>query len=697
MAKSTEITEYKPRLPYHPALKEKIGIGPGEWNVLVDTVFPSAKTAGAVALAVSYCKARKLDIFKRVVHIVPIWDKERGCMVETVWPGIAEHRTTASRTREYAGHDECVFGPDVQQTFADGDRDITVTFPAWAQMTVYRLVQGQRCPFPGPKVRWLETYASKKNDAPNSMWADRPYGMIEKCFDEETEVLTDRGFEPFSAVTGRILEVTESGLEPTAAEPFQQDWNGPMVAVTGEAMNFMVTPNHDMLTNFGKIEAGELFKKASSRPKYRIPLSVTGTKNDLGISDADIILSAAVLCDGYANGAFWSVGVSKRYKIECLEEVGRHHSRQTRAMAGAVAQTSTRTITTTLDREVFDYAMYKVPLVMRDKQPNFSLILRLSRYQARLFADMLVYFDGSVTPTGTRRFYSSDAGRLAGFEIAAVAGGYSVSPRSERTSDISEKPNFYVTISDKESLPVVGSSASGDNMNALRVRGSVRTIRQTNAVPRQVWCVTVPSGVIVVRRHGLSMLCGNCAEAAALRSAFPEELGDEPSEVEASGRNWHGRPAVDVNPITTATISRADAVVHQQTPREIEHQIQNEPGTPPDPTDDEGSSLPIPQDETQSTDTSEAAEKPLTDRQKKYRAEKARTEAAGEGQEEDKPQQPDVTDEEILDGWKFRMEAVETLAEVIKIRKGVLPQVPVRLKTRVRNIIVSKQNELDVP
>ncbi len=368
MAKSTEITEYKPRLPYHPALKEKIGIGPGEWNVLVDTVFPSAKTAGAVALAVSYCKARKLDIFKRVVHIVPIWDKERGCMVETVWPGIAEHRTTASRTREYAGHDECVFGPDVQQTFADGDRDITVTFPAWAQMTVYRLVQGQRCPFPGPKVRWLETYASKKNDAPNSMWADRPYGMIEKC-----------------------------------------------------------------------------------------------------------------------------------------------------------------------------------------------------------------------------------------------------------------------------------------------------------------------------------------AEAAALRSAFPEELGDEPSEVEASGRNWHGRPAVDVNPITTATISRADAVVHQQTPREIEHQIQNEPGTPPDPTDDEGSSLPIPQDETQSTDTSEAAEKPLTDRQKKYRAEKARTEAAGEGQEEDKPQQPDVTDEEILDGWKFRMEAVETLAEVIKIRKEELPQVPERLKTRVRNIIVSKQNELDVP
>src|SRR4030095_10667758 len=39
-----------------------------------------------------------------------------------------------------------------------------------------------------------------------------------------------------------------------------------------------------------------------------------------------------------------------------------------------------------------------------------------------------------------------------------------------------------------------------------------------------VWCVTVPSGKIVVRRNGFSMVCGNCAEALALRKAFPEEL-----------------------------------------------------------------------------------------------------------------------------------------------------------------------------
>jgi phage recombination protein Bet len=189
-----------------------MGISLGEWNVLVDTVFPAANTAGAVALAVSYCKARHLDPFKRVVHIVPIYDKERKMWVETVWPGIAVHRTTAFRTREYAGHDEVAFGPEIERTWDDGDNgSVTIQFPEWAQMTVYRIVHGQRCGFPGPKVRWIETYAAKKSDAPNSMWADRPYGMIEKCAEA-------------AALRGAFPE--ELGDEPSEVEASDRNWHG---------------------------------------------------------------------------------------------------------------------------------------------------------------------------------------------------------------------------------------------------------------------------------------------------------------------------------------------------------------------------------------------------------------------------------------------------------------------------------------
>src|SRR5690348_581336 len=65
----------KPRLPYHPAIEERFGVKAAEWKALVEAVFPLAQSVDSVVLALSYCKARKLDPFKRVVHIVPIWDK----------------------------------------------------------------------------------------------------------------------------------------------------------------------------------------------------------------------------------------------------------------------------------------------------------------------------------------------------------------------------------------------------------------------------------------------------------------------------------------------------------------------------------------------------------------------------------------------------------------------------------------------
>src|SRR5690242_11418424 len=107
-----------PRLPYPTGVNERFGVDPASWRALVDSVFPLARTPDAIVLALSYCRARKLDPFKRVVHIVPMWNAAAGREVETVWPGIAEHRTTAFRTRQYAGADAAEFGPVVESTFA---------------------------------------------------------------------------------------------------------------------------------------------------------------------------------------------------------------------------------------------------------------------------------------------------------------------------------------------------------------------------------------------------------------------------------------------------------------------------------------------------------------------------------------------------------------------------------------------------
>ncbi len=185
----------KPRIPWHPRLEEAFGVDRALWKTIIDTVFPGAKSADSIVNAIRYCRARDLDVMKRPVHIVSMWSTSQNRMVETVWPGIGELRTTATRTEVYAGCDETSFGPNVTKKF-DGEVDVwesgrktgtrkieaEVTFPEWAQVNVYRIVHGQRVKFAGPKVYWLETYASVgKTDVPNEMWKDRPIGQLDKC------------------------------------------------------------------------------------------------------------------------------------------------------------------------------------------------------------------------------------------------------------------------------------------------------------------------------------------------------------------------------------------------------------------------------------------------------------------------------------------------------------------------------------
>lgn len=182
------------RLPIAASLAKEFEIGAAEWRVLVDQIFPSAQSVEAISMALSYCRARKLDIYKKPVHIVPMYSSALKRMVETVWPGISEIRTTATRTGDYGGIDEVIFGPMVERTFT-GEKDKwenqrkvgtekftkTVRFPEWASVVVYRWVHGEKAAF-HTKIYWEETYASVgKMEVPNDMWGKRPRGQLDKC------------------------------------------------------------------------------------------------------------------------------------------------------------------------------------------------------------------------------------------------------------------------------------------------------------------------------------------------------------------------------------------------------------------------------------------------------------------------------------------------------------------------------------
>jgi phage recombination protein Bet len=174
-APSTAVVVARPRLPMPQGETDL-----RRWRVLTDAIFPNARSPDSIMLALDYCRVRNLDVMKRPVNIVPMYDERQRKYIETIWPSINETQITAARTNEWAGMDVPLWGEDRTEGFTD-DKNHTykVTFPEWCAVTVYRIVKGQRCPFVEP-VFWLEACARTAGGVPNAMWRKRPRGQVAK-------------------------------------------------------------------------------------------------------------------------------------------------------------------------------------------------------------------------------------------------------------------------------------------------------------------------------------------------------------------------------------------------------------------------------------------------------------------------------------------------------------------------------------
>lgn len=226
-----QIARIAARLPQPASIK----LPPEQWRVLTDAIFPSAKSAEAIALAIDYCKARGLDVMKRPVHIVPMWNSAIGKQVETVWPGINELQITASRTGQWAGMESPEWGPMITRTFqgeVGKDREkrkieVTLEYPEWCSVTVYRMVGGAKCGFSEP-VYWEESYATQNrwSEVPNDIWQKRVRGQLHKNA---------------KAASLRAAFPEEIGQDYTAEEMAGKDTDGGVV-IEGQAEEAQPAP-----------------------------------------------------------------------------------------------------------------------------------------------------------------------------------------------------------------------------------------------------------------------------------------------------------------------------------------------------------------------------------------------------------------------------------------------------------------------
>ena len=170
-------------------------------TALKTSLYPGASDA-SVDLVLSYCQASGLDPMTKPVHIVPMkvttGKDDRGWDVketrDVIMPGIGLYRTNASRTGQYAGCSEPVFGPTRELTYkrevwTDGANnkrvkklvDGSMQYPEWCRVTVRKLLGSTVVEFTAVEY-WLENYATRGDDgAPNAMWEKRAFGQLAKC------------------------------------------------------------------------------------------------------------------------------------------------------------------------------------------------------------------------------------------------------------------------------------------------------------------------------------------------------------------------------------------------------------------------------------------------------------------------------------------------------------------------------------
>lgn len=121
-----------------------------------------------LALFLHACKRTGLDPFMKQIHAIKRWSAADQREIMAIQTGIDGYRLIAERTGKYAGSDEPVFEEN-----GSGH-------PVKATVTVWKLVEGARCPFTA-SARWEEYVQKKKDGAVTSFWSKMPYGQLGKC------------------------------------------------------------------------------------------------------------------------------------------------------------------------------------------------------------------------------------------------------------------------------------------------------------------------------------------------------------------------------------------------------------------------------------------------------------------------------------------------------------------------------------
>lgn len=317
------------------------------------------------------------------------------------------------------------------------------------------------------------------------------------CFAGDVEILTESGFVRFDELPRglAVAQVDSQTRDVTFVEPIdyiQNDFVGDLVTFDTQTFGMTCDARHRFFGSWGALyNEPELRPVGDIGSQLGIPAVQNGVDDCPAWTDRDLELLAVFLADGSYHRGRISVQVSRGHKIEMLSGLAPYHVYEAARAYGR----SKKPLTT------FEFT---IPATFTDlmpeyKEPSFALLSRLSVRQLRVFLECYTRLDGSAMSNrsrgkGNRSIYTSSAYLRDWLQMALTLAGYHSSWRMRRASELSDRSPFVISYSQKK----------------MRIVRPKHLIRHYGA--EKLFCVTVPSGLIVIRDpKGTVIVTGNCA------------------------------------------------------------------------------------------------------------------------------------------------------------------------------------------
>lgn len=321
--------------------------------------------------------------------------------------------------------------------------------------------------------------------------------IVDECFTGDTEVLTTQGFKRLDTVTTEdsVAQYTDEGqvqfVQPERI--VDKPYSGNMVTHSTHYFSMTATENHRAIYKDakGNLVKDKLFN-AKPQTNWSVPTAAQPTPTTEATSQ--VILACALQADGSYESTcqsndvqhnYWTASFKRPDKIArfqgALEALGVPYSRYEPDKRGRT--------------RFYLKGLYSNPYLSNSKVKTFNIEAIIADGLASSFVEECLLWGGS-TKGQTPVYCSTNKANIDCIQALAHMSGYTANYGVQHD----KRPVFK-----KEPKPYYRLNITN------RQRVTLQKAKQTSSFYEgRVYCVTVPSGMIVVRQNGKVFITGNC-------------------------------------------------------------------------------------------------------------------------------------------------------------------------------------------